>query len=156
MDFGVWRCIVSECSSQLTVRPKITDLKDAQGKVVCLGEDGMRIVVILHAVLHRYFLVYESLRHAKRTCVVASTAANAVRTTDTQLREQNSPDEDAVLRVWLGLTVYALSYTDYFFGNVEQRPALIRRGETALEKQLSDNKRKDVLVISKHIPFGAT
>ena len=32
VDFGVWRCIVSEGANQLTIRPKITELKDAQGK----------------------------------------------------------------------------------------------------------------------------
>ena len=46
VDFGVWRCIVSEGANQLTIRPKITELKDAQGKAVRLGEDGTRIVVV--------------------------------------------------------------------------------------------------------------
>jgi hypothetical protein len=70
VDSSVWRCIVSEGSSQLTIRPKITELKDAQCKAVFLGEDGMRVVVILYADLHHYFLVYESMRHAARTCVI--------------------------------------------------------------------------------------
>ena len=127
VDFGVWRCIVSEGASQLTIRQKITELKDAQGKSVFLGEDGMRIVVVLYADLHRYFFVYESLRNAARTCVIPSMVANAVRTTCTQFREQTSPCEDAVLRAWLGLTVSSLSYMDYSFGNVDERPALIAR-----------------------------
>ena len=140
-------CVASEGANQLTIRPKITELKDAQGKAVFLSEDGMRIVVILYADLHRYFLLYESLRHAARTCVIPSTVATAVRTSCTQVREQAAPCEHAVLRAWLGLTVSALSYTYYFFGDAEQRPALIARAEAALDKQLSDNQRKDVLAI---------
>ena len=77
VDFGEWRCIVSESSSQLTIRPKITDLKDYQGRQVGLGEEGMRIVVILYPDLHRYFLIYESLRYAARTCVIPPMVTNA-------------------------------------------------------------------------------
>jgi hypothetical protein len=46
-----------------------------------------------------------------------------------------------------------LSYTDYFFGDAGKRPALIARAEAALEKHFSDNERKDVLAISKHITY---
>ena len=68
--FGEWLCIVSEASSQLTIRPKINDLKNYQGRQVGQGEEGMRIIVILYSDLHRYFLIYESLRYAARTCVI--------------------------------------------------------------------------------------
>ena len=51
-----------------------------------------------------------------------------------EFQKEHTTDEDAVLRAWLGLPVSTPSNTEYFFGNVEQRPELIRHAEAALGK----------------------
>ena len=57
-------------------------------------------------------------------------------------QKENTTDEDAVLCAWLGLPVSTPSYTEYFFGTVEQRPELILHAETRSENNFLTTSEK--------------
>ena len=81
--------------------------------------------------------------------------ANADGNAETEFWEQNSTDEDAVLRAWLGLNVSALSYTDHFFGNAEQCPELIQPAEAALENKSLTTSEQMFWLFRNISRFGA-
>ena len=135
--FGSWCWCTGEGSDQMRVAPRLQDLPGPDKTPVAFGlDEAIPVIMLVGPDLHRYMLVYESLKNAVGRCVLSERkqvkGAEVCQLLPRRFRGAHFDAELPLLRAWLGLKVPSSAPVDCFFGTGQIRRDLLRAAEEAV------------------------
>ena len=134
-SYGVWRCVVSESSDQITVSPRVQGLPcGPRCELREFTDDNatQRVLMLIGPDLHRYVLIYESLCGAMQRYSALMDEKRDIHVMDclsTRFRHAHLLAGMPLLRAWLGLHTYDASVVNTVLGLGDVRESLLARAQ---------------------------